>query len=463
MTNLEKNEDKFDMRVNVKYRKRTTPGLGPAIIREISEAKDEPKWMLEHRLRCLEIFQSWHNPRFGVDVSDLDLGKIVAYLKPDVKKAHSWDEVPEEIREAFEKLGIPEAEQKVLAGVGAQYDSEAVYQNIKRELESLGVIFLDMETAVRQYPDLVKTYFMQVVKPTLHKYAALHGAVWSGGSFVYVPKGVKVSLPLQGYFMMGAPGSGQFEHTLIVAEEESEVAYIEGCSAPRYNVLNLHAGMVEILVKPGAKVKYVTIQNWSKNTYNLNTKVAVVEKDGTIEWVSGSFGSMKTMLYPASILKGPGASSSFLSITYAGKGQHLDTGAKVIHAAPHTSSIVDARSISVGGGWAFYRGLLHITREARDVKTSVRCSSLMLDNESRADTLPIIEVLNNEADVGHEARIGRISEDQVYYLMTRGLNEMQARELIVRGFFEPISRELPIEYAVELNRLIALELESSIG
>ncbi|MDK2864777.1 MAG: Fe-S cluster assembly protein SufB [Thermotogota bacterium] len=463
MTDLEKNEDRFDIKVNVKYRKRTAPGLGPAIIREISESKEEPEWMLEHRLKCLEIFQTWHDPRFGVDVSDLDLGNIVAYLRPDVDKARSWEDVPEEIREAFEKLGIPEAERKVLAGVGAQYDSEAVYQSIKRELESLGVIFLDMESAVRQYPELVKEYFMQIVKPTLHKYAALHGAVWSGGSFVYVPRGVKVPLPLQGYFMMGSPGSGQFEHTLIIAEEGSEVSYIEGCSAPRYNVLNLHAGMVEILVKPGAKVKYVTIQNWSKNTYNLNTKVAVVEEDGTMEWVSGSFGSMKTMLYPASILKGAGASASFLSITYAGKGQHLDTGAKMIHTAPNTSSVVDARSISAGGGWAFYRGLLHIAREARGSKASVRCSSLMLDNESRADTLPIIEVLNDEADVGHEARIGRISEEQIYYLMARGLSEAQARELIVRGFFEPIAKELPIEYAVELNRLIALELESSIG
>ncbi len=460
---LNEREDMFNVKVDVEYTKKTSPGLTKEVIEEISKSKDEPAWMLEHRLKCLRIFETWHEPRFGVDIADLKVDEIVAYLKPDAQKARSWDEVPKEIKEAFEKLGIPEAERKILAGVGAQYDSETVYQNIKKELESIGVVFLDMDTALHKYPDMVKDHFMKVVKPTLHKYAALHGAVWSGGSFVYVPKGVKVPLPLQGYFMMGAPGAGQFEHTLIIADEGSEVTYIEGCSAPRYNILNLHAGAVEILVRKGAKVKYITIQNWSKNTYNLNTKIAVVEEEGIMEWVSGSFGSFKTMLYPATMLKGKGGTGSFLSVTYAGKGQHLDTGAKMIHLAPFTTSVVDARSISSGGGWAFYRGLLHISEKARHSRSTVRCSSLMLDNRSRADTLPIIEVMNNESDVGHEARIGRISDEQIFYLMSRGLNEQQARELIVRGFFEPIIKELPLEYAVELNRLVSLEMESSIG
>lgn len=456
-------DSRFNFQTDTSYQYKSAPGLNEEIIRDISKHKDEPNWMLEKRLESLRIFEKLHDPNFGVDTRSLDIGEIIPYLKPDAGKETSWEEVPDEIKETFEKLGIPQAERKALAGVGAQYDSEVVYQHIKKELEEIGVIFLDMETAVKKHPELVNKYFMKLVPPADHKYAALHGAIWSGGSFVYVPKNVKVQLPLQAYFRMNMAGTGQFEHTLIIADKGSELHFIEGCSAPRYNVHNLHAGMVEIYVMEGAKVRYSTIQNWSKNTYNLNTKRAIVEKDGVMEWVSGSMGSMKTMLYPTTILNGEGARAQHLAITYAGPGQHMDTGSKVIHLAPNTSSTVDARSISIGGGWAFYRGLLYVSEKAENTKASVQCTALMMDNESKSDTVPIIDVRTDKADIGHEARIGRISEDQIYYLMTRGLSEAEARAMIVRGFMEPITRELPIEYAVELNRLINLEIESSIG
>ena len=456
-------DSRFNFVPKVKTAYKAPPGLDEKLIEEISRTKEEPGWMLKHRLESLKIFREWHNPRFGVDISDLDLGKIVSYIKPDAKKGTSWEEVPGEIKEAFDRLGIPEAERKYLAGVGAQLDSEVVYQNIKKELEKLGVIFLDMESAVREYPDLVREYFMKLVPNTDHKFAALHGAIWSGGTFLYVPTGVKVPMPLQAYFLMSNPGMGQFEHTIIVAEEESEVTFIEGCSAPRYNVINLHAGMVEIYVKRGAKVKYLTIQNWSKNTFNLNTKRSIVEEEGSMTWVSGSLGSHKTMLYPMTILKGRGSRAESLSITYAGPGQHMDTGSKVVHLAPYTSSVVSAKSISLGGGWAFYRGLLKITKEAVKSKASVECAALMLDNRSKSDTVPIIEVETDKADVGHEARIGRIGEDQIFYLMNRGLSEQEAKSMIVKGFVEPVVKELPFEYAVELNKLLELEIEKSIG
>jgi Fe-S cluster assembly protein SufB len=456
-------DTRFDFIPKVRTAYKAPPGLNERLIEEISHAKGEPEWMLKHRLESLKIFKEWHNPRFGVDISELDLGKIVSYIRPDAKKGTSWEEVPEEVKEAFDKLGIPEAERKYLAGVGAQLDSEIVYQNIKKELEKLGVIFLDMESAVREYPDLVKEYFMKLVPSTDHKFAALHGAIWSGGTFLYVPANVKVPMPLQAYFLMSNPGMGQFEHTIIVAEEGSEVTFIEGCSAPRYNVINLHAGMVEIYVKRGAKVKYLTIQNWSKNTYNLNTKRSIVEEEGSMTWVSGSLGSYKTMLYPMTILKGKGARAESMSITYAGPGQHMDTGSKVVHLAPYTSSLVSAKSISLGGGWAFYRGLLKITKEAENSKASVECAALMLDNRSKSDTVPIIEVETDRADVGHEARIGRIGEDQIFYLMSRGLSEQEAKSMIVKGFVEPVVKELPFEYAVELNKLLELEIEKSIG
>lgn len=456
-------DSRFNFKNQVKYAHKSEPGLTTELILEISRYKQEPEWMLKKRLDSLEIYKSMREPNFGVDTSDLDIEKIVPYLKPDALKGAKWEDVPDDIKETFEKLGIPEAERKSLAGVGAQYDSEIVYQHIKKELEELGIIFTDMETAVKKFPELVKKYFMRAVPATDHKYAALHGAIWSGGSFVYVPKNVSVPLPLQAYFRMNAAGTGQFEHTLIIADKGSKLSFIEGCSAPRYNVHNLHSGMVEIFVMDDASVRYSTIQNWSKNTYNLNTKRAIVEKNGTMEWISGSMGSMKTMLYPTTVLKGSGARAQHLGITYAGQGQHMDTGSKVIHLAPDTSSTVDVRSISAGGGWAFYRGLLSVSEKADNSKSTVQCTALMLDSESRSDTVPIIEVENFSADIGHEARIGRISEEQVYYLMSRGLSETEAKAMIVRGFMEPVTREFPIEYAVELNRLINMEIESSIG
>lgn len=456
-------QSRFDFRNPEVYAYKSLPGLNKKIIEEMTLQKEQPKWLLEKRLKALEVFKTIKDPKFGIDVSGLDLNKIIAYIKPKGKRSNTWEEVPDEIKDTFEKLGIPEAERKALAGVGAQYDSEVVYQHVQDDLQKLGVIFMDMESAVKQYPDLVKQYFMKAVPVTDHKYAALHGAIWSGGTFLYVPKGVKVPLPLQAYFRMNNPGMGQLEHTLIIADEGAEVSFIEGCSAPFYNTTNIHAGMVEIYVRRGARVKYVTIQNWSKNTYNLNTKRAMVEEDGIMEWVSGSLGSYKTMIYPSSILIGKGAKTEIKAITYAGANQHMDAGAKVLMLAPHTSANIDARSISVAGGWSFYRGWLKVSEKARGAKASVECQALMLDNESKSDTVPLIEVYNDDADVGHEAKIGRIKQEQIYYLMTRGLSEAEAKAMVVRGFVEPFSKELPIEYAIELNRLLNLEVESSIG
>ncbi len=451
----------FDGKVN--YVVKSKPGLDKKLIEEISFNKDEPVWMRELRLKSLDFFLKRSNPVFGVDISKLDVNEIIPYLKPDAEKSGSWEEVPENIKETFEKLGIPDAERKVLAGVGAQYDSEVVYQHIKDQLSRLGVIFLDMESAVKEYPELVKKYFMRAVPPNDHKFAALHGAIWSGGSFVYVPKDVEVPMPLQAYFMMASPGMGQFEHTLIIVDKGAKLHFIEGCSAPKYSVINLHSGMVEIYVDEGASMKYSTVQNWSKNTYNLNTKRALVEKDATMVWVSGSIGSAKTMLYPTSVLKGKGARAEHMNITYAGNDQHMDTGSKIIHVAPYTSSKVDARSISSDGGWAFYRGLLKVLPTAHHVKSTVECSALMVDDASASDTVPIIEVMNNEADIGHEARIGKIKESQIYYLMSRGISEGDAKALIVRGFMEPIVKQLPLEYAIEFNRLVNMKFTSDLG
>ncbi len=459
---LKKRED-FNIQVNAKIAAKLPAGLNKKLIHELSEMKNEPEWMLQHRLKSFEIFEQWHEPDWGVDRSDLDLSKIVPYIKPDAKKTTTWEEVPEEIKKAFDKLGIPEAERKYLAGVGAQFDSEMIYKNIKEELKKLGVIFTDIETAVREYPDLVKEYFMKLVPPTDNKYAALHGAVWSGGTFLYVPKGVKVPLPLQSYFLFSNPGGGQFEHTVIIADEGSEVVYIEGCTAPKYDVVNLHVGTVEVYVKKGAKLKYLTMQNWSKNMYNLEIKRAIAYDDAVMSWISGSFGSFKTMVYPMCILKGDNSVSENVSISFAGPGQHIDTGSKVVHIGKNTRSTVDSRSISIGGGWSFYRGLLKIAETARKSKASVSCTGLMIDNKSKSDTVPIIQVYNTDSDVGHEAKIGRISDDQIFYLMNRGLSELEAKSLIVKGFIQPVMKELPFEYAVELNRLVDLEIESSIG
>ncbi len=442
---------------------KTDKGLTEDVIRQISTEKNEPKWMLDHRLRSLAIYLEKPVPTWGADLSELDVENIIHYVKPDAKLSTDWADVPQDIKNTFERLGIPEAERKSLAGVGAQYDSEVVYHSMSEALIAQGVIYTDMDSALKEHEALVKEYFMKLIPSRDHKFAALHGAVWSGGSFVYVPKGVQVEMPLQSYFRLNAKGAGQFEHTLIIVEEGASLHFIEGCSAPKYSVQNLHAGAVELYVKDNAKLRYSTIENWSRNMYNLNTKRATVGKYGRIEWVSGSFGSKVSMLYPMSILKGEGASSEFTGITFAAKGQYLDTGTKVVHMAPNTSSIVNSKSISKDGGHAFYRGLLRVTKDALHAKATVNCESLMLDPQSKSDTLPTIEIMNQYADIGHEAKIGRISDETIFYLMSRGIPETEAKAMIVRGFVEPITKELPLEYAVELNNLISLELEGTIG
>ncbi|MBL4931142.1 Fe-S cluster assembly protein SufB [Clostridium paridis] len=450
-----KNEDKFSYK--------TEKGLTKEVILAISKEKDDPDWMRDFRLKSLDIYNSIEVPTWGPDISDLDMNNIVAYVKPDTSMKGTWDEVPDEIKNTFELLGIPEAERTSLAGVGAQYDSEVVYHSIREDLVKQGVIYTDIETALKEHGDIVKKYFMKLVPPQDHKFAALHGAVWSGGSFVYVPEGINVEIPLQSYFRLNSPGAGQFEHTLIIVEKGAKLHFIEGCSAPKYNVTNLHAGCVELFVKEGATLRYSTIENWSRNMMNLNTKRASVEKNGKIEWISGSFGSKVSMLYPMSILKGEGASSEFTGITFASSGQNLDTGTKVVHAAPNTTSTINSKSISKNGGIATYRGVVKITPAAVNSKSTVSCESLMLDNESISDTIPVIQIENDEVDIGHEAKIGRISDDAIFYLMSRGLSEDEAKKMIVRGFVEPISKELPLEYAVEMNNLINLELEGAIG
>lgn len=453
----------YDKKNEFKYKYKSNKGLTPEVIKEISKEKNEPKWMLDFRLKSLEIYNEKPIPTWGADLSDLDVENIIHYIRPDADMSSDWNEVPEDIKKTFDSLGIPEAEKKSLAGVGAQYDSEVVYHNIKQELVDQGVIYTDMETAMKDYEDVVKEYFMKLVPPNDHKFTALHGAVWSGGSFVYVPEGVKVDIPLQSYFRLNAPGAGQFEHTLIIVEKGAEVHFIEGCSAPKYSVNNLHAGCVELFVKDDAKLRYSTIENWSRNMYNLNTKRAAVDKNGTIEWVSGSFGSKVSMLYPMSILRGEGARAEFTGITFAASGQYLDTGAKVVHAAPYTTSNINSKSISKDGGYALYRGLLKVAPNAYGSKSSISCESLMLDNESNSDTIPIIDLKNDDIDIGHEAKIGRISDEAIFYLMSRGISEEEAKAMIVRGFVEPIAKELPLEYAVELNNLIKIELEGTIG
>lgn len=453
----------YDIKNEFTYQYKTEKGLTPEIVTEISRAKNEPEWMTEFRLKSLEIYNSIPMPTWGPDLSDLNMDEIVTYIRPNTDIKHSWDDVPEDIKRTFELLGLPQAERESLAGVGAQYDSEVVYHNIRKELIDLGVVYIDIETALIEYEDIVKEYFMTLVPPTAHKFAALHGAVWSGGSFVYVPEGVKVDFPLQSYFRLNAPGAGQFEHTLIIVDKGAKLHFIEGCSAPKYNVNNLHAGCVELFIKENATLRYSTIENWSKNMYNLNTKRALVDKNGTIEWVSGSFGSKVTMLYPMSILKGEGARDEYTTITFAAKGQHLDTGTKVVHLAPHTTCTINSKSISKDGGYAFYRGLLKVAPNAYGCKATVSCESLMLDNKSKSDTLPIIELNNDNIDIGHEAKIGRISDEAIFYLMSRGISEDEAKAMIVRGFVEPITKELPLEYAVELNNLINIEFEGAIG
>ena len=439
-------------------------GLTEDIVLEISEKKKDPEWMRDFRLKSLEIYHKSEMPNWGPDISGLNVDNIVTYVKPNTEMSQSWEEVPEDIKNTFEKLGIPEAERKSLAGVGAQYDSELVYHNLQEEVARQGVIYTDIESALHgPYGKMIEEHFMKLVPPTDHKFAALHGAVWSGGSFVYVPKGVNVEIPLQSYFRLNAKGAGQFEHTLIIVDEGAQLHFIEGCSAPKYNVANLHAGCVELFVGKNAKLRYSTIENWSKNMYNLNTKRAKVEENGIMEWVSGSFGSHVSYLYPMTILKGDNARSQFTGVTFAGKGQNLDTGAKMVHIGKDTSSFINTRSISKGGGISTYRSAVVIQNQAKNAKSAVSCQSLMLDDESRSDTVPAIDVRTNKADVGHEAKIGRISDEAVFYLMSRGISEEEAKSLIVSGFADSVSKELPLEYAVEMNNLIRLEMVGAIG
>ncbi|WP_226023867.1 Fe-S cluster assembly protein SufB [Halomicrobium salinisoli] len=463
-------EDRFESRNERRAAVTSGGGLTEETVRLISEEKGEPEWMLERRLRSLSVFRELPMPTDWPgqpDLSGIDLDEIVPYLRPDVEtedSVDSWEDLPEEIRDTFDKLGIPEAEKEALSGAGAQYESEVVYQHTKEQWEEKGVVFCDMDEAIREHEDLVREHFMtECVPPTDNKFAALHGAVWSGGSFVHVPEGVTVEMPLQAYFRMNSEGMGQFEHKIVIAEPGSEVHLIEGCSAPHYGSHNLHSGCVEVFVREGAHVQYSTVQNWSRNTYNLNTKRAIVEADGTMEWVSGSMGSKATMLYPASVLKGPGATDSHVTIAFAGEGQDIDTGAKVYHAAPDTHSTIESKSIAKDGGRTNYRGLVHVADGAEGSSTSVECDALMFDRESTSDTMPYMEILEDEVDVAHEATVGKIGDEDVFYLQSRGLDDDDAKQLIVAGFIEPITDELPIEYAVELNRLIELEMDGSLG
>ncbi|MCD7716168.1 MAG: Fe-S cluster assembly protein SufB [Lachnospiraceae bacterium] len=458
------NRSIYDVKNEEKDVYRLQAGLTPEIVAQISDEKHDPDWMREFRQKSLEIYNEIPVPDWGPSIDGLNMDKIATYVRTNTNMKANWEDVPEDIKKTFDLLGIPQAERESLAGVGAQYDSELVYHNVKAEVAAQGVVYTDMESALTgEYADMVKSHFMKLVPPRDHKFAALHGAVWSGGSFVYVPPGVKVDIPLQSYFRLNAPGAGQFEHTLIIVDEGADLHFIEGCSAPKYNVANLHAGCVELFVGKNARLRYSTIENWSRNMYNLNTKRARVEAGGKIEWVSGSFGSHVSYLYPMSVLAGDGARAEFTGVTFAGKGQNLDTGAKMVHLAPNTSSYMNTRSISKGGGISTFRSSVTVMPKAKHSKSSVSCQSLMLDRISRSDTVPAMDIRTSDADIGHEARIGRISDDAVFYLMSRGIPEDEARALIVSGFADNVSKELPVEYAVEMNNLIRLEMKGSIG
>ena len=458
------NRSMYDFRNEDKDNFKIAAGLTPELVSQISKEKNDPAWMQNFRLQSLQIYNQMEVPPWGPSIEGLDIDNIVTYVRPNTNMKTKWSDVPEDIKDTFEKLGIPQAERKSLVGVGAQYDSELVYHNVRDEVSQMGVVYTDLESAMHgEYADMIQKHFMKLVKPNDHKFAALHGAVWSGGSFVYVPKGVHLDIPLQSYFRLNAKGAGQFEHTLIIVDEGADLHFIEGCSAPKYNVANLHAGCVELYVGKNARLRYSTIENWSKNMYNLNTKRAVVEEGGRIEWVSGSFGSHVSYLYPMSILKGRGARMEFTGITFAGEGQNLDTGSKVVHAAPDTSSVISTKSISKAGGISTFRNAVVVSEKASNSKSSVSCESLMLDDISRSDTVPAMDIRCANADIGHEARIGRISDDAVFYLMNRGISEEDARAMIVSGFADNVSKELPLEYAVEMNNLIQLEMKGSIG
>ncbi len=443
---------------------RLESGLSEEVVKKISEEKNDPDWMRNFRLQSLKVYNEMPVPDWGPSIEGLNMDNIATYVRPNTKMANDWEHVPEDIKETFERLGIPQSERKSLAGVGAQYDSELVYHNVKDEVARQGVVYTDLESAMHgEYRQMIQEYFMKLVTPRDHKFRALHGAVWSGGSFVYVPKGVQVSIPLQSYFRLNAKGAGQFEHTLIIVDEGASLHFIEGCSAPKYNVANLHAGCVELYVKKNAKLRYSTIENWSKNMYNLNTKRAIVEEGGTVEWVSGSFGSHVGYLYPMTILKGDNSKMEFTGVTFAGEGQNLDTGAKVVHTGKNTSSYINTKSISKSGGISTFRSSVVVQKQAHGAKSAVSCESLMLDSVSRSDTIPAMDIRCKDCAVGHEAKIGSISDDTVFYLMSRGLSEEDARALIVSGFADNVSKELPLEYAVEMNNLIRLEMKGSIG
>jgi Fe-S cluster assembly protein SufB len=445
------------------YAYKAPKGLTRTIVEQISEMKGEPDWMRKFRLKSLDLFEKRPMPTWGADLSGIDFDNIYYYIKPVVEQGRTWEDVPVEIKDTFDRLGIPQAERKFLAGVTAQYESEAVYHKVREDLEKIGVIFTDMDTALRLYPDLIREHFGTVIPPSDNKFASLNSAVWSGGSFVYVPENVRVEIPLQAYFRINAQNMGQFERTLIIAAPGSYVHYVEGCTAPTYTSDSLHSAVVEIKVMRGARVRYTTIQNWSKNVYNLVTKRAAAYGDATMEWVDGNLGSKVTMKYPAVLLMEPGARGDVLSVAFAGDGMHQDAGAKMTHLAPYTTSQILSKSVSKGTGRASYRGLVRVNPGAHHTKSSVRCDALLLDEMARTDTYPTIRVEENQTEVGHEATVSKVGEDQLFYLMSRGLDESEAYSLIVNGFIEPITKELPMEYAVELNRLIQLEMSGSVG
>ena len=444
------------------YVEKPQRGLSHEVIDQISDRKGEPDWMRAYRHKALNYFLARPMPKWGADLTGIDFDNIYYYIKP-TNLVKNWEDMPAEIRDTWDKLGIPEAEKSYLGGVSAQYESEVVYHSTKKELEDLGVIFCDMDTALREHEDIVKEYFGTIIPANDNKFAALNSAVWSGGSFIYVPKGVSVEIPLQAYFRINQENMGQFERTMIIVDEDSWVHYVEGCSAPVYSSDSLHSAVVEIIVKPRARCRYTTIQNWSNNVYNLVTKRAVAYDHATMEWVDGNLGSKVTMKYPAVWLMGEGAKGEILSVAYAGNGQHQDAGGKVVHAAPNTQSTIISKSISKDGGRAGYRGLVRVEDGATKAKSNVRCDALILDEASRSDTYPYIEIEEETASIGHEATVSRIGDEQLFYLRSRGIDEAEAMSLIVRGFIEPITKELPLEYAVELNRLVQLQMEGSVG
>jgi Fe-S cluster assembly protein SufB len=439
-------------------------GLSEAVVRDISAKKGEPQWMLESRLKGLQLFDRKPMPNWGADLSGIDFDTIKYFVRSTEKQAQSWEDLPEDIKNTYDKLGIPEAEKaRLVAGVAAQYESEVVYHKINEELEKQGVIFLDTDTALKEHPELFEEYYGSVIPHGDNKFSALNGAVWSGGSFIYVPKGVHVEIPLQAYFRINTENMGQFERTLIIVDEGAYVHYVEGCTAPIYSSDSLHSAVVEIIVKKGGRCRYTTIQNWSNNVYNLVTKRAKAEEGATMEWIDGNIGSKVTMKYPSVFLMGEHAKGEVLSIAFAGEGQHQDAGAKMEHLAPHTSSTIVSKSVARGGGRTSYRGLVRVAKRAHHSKSTVKCDALLVDQISRSDTYPYVDIRNDNVSMGHEATVSKVSEDQLFYLMSRGLTEDEAMAMVVRGFVEPIARELPMEYALELNRLIELQMEGAVG